>query len=249
MTGKHCLSSKLRKDNFYISHKGRHVTGTLVNASAILLGSTVGLSAGNRISPGIKGILMQALGLAVLVIGFQMALSGTGLIPAVACLLLGGITGEMLHIEDGLEWLGLHLKDRFRSDSATFVQGFVSATLLYLTGAMTIVGCIQDGTVGDASTLYLKSLLDGVASVALSSTLGIGVLFSSLSVLIVQGGLTILASHIAFLQEPEVLESITVTGGMIIVGIGINLMDIKKIRVGNLVPAVVYAALYPIVFS
>ncbi|HOO47764.1 MAG TPA: DUF554 domain-containing protein, partial [Deltaproteobacteria bacterium] len=166
-----------------------------------------------------------------------------------ACLLLGGITGEMLRIEDGLEWLGLQLRQRFRSDSASFVQGFVSATLLYLTGAMTIIGCIQDGTVGDASTLYLKSLLDGVASVALSSTLGVGVLFSSVSVLIVQGTLTILASYIAFLQDPRVLESITVTGGMIIVGIGINLMDIKKIRVGNLVPAVVYAALYPIVFS
>jgi len=225
------------------------VTGTLVNASAILIGSIVGLSAGNRISPGIKGILMQALGLAVLVIGFQMALSGSGLIPYVACLLLGGVTGEILRIEDGLEWLGLHLRERFRSDSATFVQGFVSATILYLTGAMTIIGCIQDGTVGDASTLYLKSLLDGVASVALSSTLGVGVLFSSFSVLIVQGALTVLASHVAFLQEPQVLGSITVTGGMIIVGIGINLMGIKKIRVGNLVPAVVYAALYPIVFS
>ena len=225
------------------------MTGTLVNASAIFLGSVVGLSAGNRISPGVKSILMQSLGLAVLVIGFQMALSGFDLIPAVACLLLGGITGEILHIEEGLQWLGMHLKDRFRSDSATFVQGFVSATILYLTGAMTIVGCIQDGTVGDASTLYLKSLLDGVASIALTSTLGIGVLFSSVSVLIVQGSLTILAAHLSFLQEPEVLGSITVTGGMIIVGIGINLMDIKKIRVGNLVPAVVYAALYPIIFS
>jgi len=224
------------------------VTGTLVNSSAILVGSVVGLSAGNRISPGIKTILMQTLGLAVLVIGIQMALSGFDLIPAVACLLVGGITGELLHIEDGLQWLGQHLKNRLRSGSTTFVQGFVSATLLYLTGAMTIIGCIQDGTVGDASTLYLKSLLDGVASIALASTLGAGVLFSCVSVLIVQGGLTIFASQIVFLQEPEVLASITATGGMIIIGIGINLMDIKKIRVGNLVPAIVYAALYPIVF-
>lgn len=225
------------------------MTGTLVNTSAILIGSVVGLSAGSRISQGIKGILMQALGLAVLVIGLKMALSGFDLIPAVACLLLGGITGELLHIEDGLEWLGVHLKERFKSDSATFVQGFVTATILYITGAMTIIGCIQDGTVGDASTLYLKSLLDGVASVALASTLGVGVAFSALSVLIVQGSLTILASHLAFLQQGDVLACITATGGMIILGIGINLLDIKKIRVGNLSPAVVYAAVYPLIFS
>ncbi len=224
------------------------MTGTLVNTAAIIIGSAVGLSAGNRISPGIKGILMQALGLSVLVIGLKMALSGFDLIPAVACLLLGGITGELLRIEDGLAWLGLHLKERFKSDSATFVQGFVTATILYITGAMTIVGCIQDGTIGDASTLYLKSLLDGVASVALASTLGVGVLFSALSVFIVQGSLTILSSHLAFLQQPDVLACITATGGMIILGIGFNLLDIKKIRVGNLSPAVVYAAIYPLIF-
>jgi uncharacterized membrane protein YqgA involved in biofilm formation len=225
------------------------MTGTLVNTSAILIGSAVGLSAGSRISQGIKGILMQGLGLAVLVIGLKMALSGFDLIPAVACLLLGGITGELLRIEDGLEWLGVHLKERFKSDSATFVQGFVTATILYITGAMTIVGCIQDGTVGDASTLYLKSLLDGVASVALASTLGVGVAFSAISVLVVQGSLTILASHLAFLQQGDVLACITTTGGMIILGIGINLLDIRKIRVGNLSPAVVFAAVYPLIFS
>lgn len=224
------------------------MTGTLVNASAVAVGAALGLLAGRHISEKLRGTLMHALGLAVIVIGLKMALSVDNLIPMVACLLLGGLTGEMIRIEDGLAWVGSHLKERFRSESATFVQGFVSASVLYLAGAMMILGCIQEGTTGDASTLYLKSLLDGVASVALASTLGIGVAFSALSVLVVQGGLTIVASHLAFLQDPHVLASITSTGGMIILGIGINLLELTRIRAGNLVPAIVYAAAYPFIF-
>ncbi len=223
--------------------------GTLVNASAVVVGSVVGIYAGRRITDDIRETLMHALGLAVVVIGLEMALTAHDLIPAVACLLLGGITGEILRIESGIAWIGNRLKERFRSGSATFVQGFVSATVLYLAGAMTIVGCIQEGTTGDASVLYLKSLLDGVASIALTSTLGIGVAFSALSVLAVQGSLTIIASYLAFLQEPAVPASITSTGGLIILGIGINLLGILKIRVGNLVPALVYAVAYPLLFS
>jgi hypothetical protein len=223
--------------------------GTLVNASTVLVGSLIGMGAGRFLSQGIRTILMQALGLAVMVIGLKMALSGENAIAAVGCLLLGGITGEILRIEDGIEHLGLRLKNRFHSDSATFVEGFVSATILYLTGAMTIVGSIQDGTVGDATTLYLKSLLDGFASVVLASSLGVGVAFSALSVLLVQGGLTLLASQLAFLKEPAVLASITAVGGMIILGIGINLLDIKRLKVGNLVPALIYAIIYPLIWG
>lgn len=224
------------------------VTGTLVNASAVVIGSVCGLYAGRLITAHMRETLMHALGLAVVVIGLKMALTAENLIPMVACLLLGGITGEVLRIENGIAWIGNRLKERFRSGSATFVQGFVSATVLYLAGAMTIVGCIQEGTTGDANVLYLKSLLDGVASIALTSTLGIGVAFSALSVLVVQGSLTIVASQLAVLQEPAVLASVTSTGGMIILGIGINLLGILQIRVGNLVPALVFAVLYPLLF-
>ncbi|HON37261.1 MAG TPA: DUF554 domain-containing protein [Deltaproteobacteria bacterium] len=223
------------------------MTGTLVNASAVVAGSILGLLAGRHISGRIRGTLMHALGLAVITIGLKMALSVDSLIPMVACLLLGGLVGEMLRIEDGVAWVGVHLKERFRSESATLVQGFVSASVLYLAGAMTIIGCIQDGTTGDASTLYLKSLLDGVASVALASTLGVGVALAALPVLVVQGGLTLAASYLAFLQDPQVLASITSTGGMIILGIGINLLEIVRIRVGNLIPALGFAAVYPFI--
>ncbi len=224
------------------------MTGTLVNASAVAVGSVLGLYAGKRITENIRQTLMHTLGLAVVVIGMKMAISAPDLIPMVACLLLGGVTGELMRIEDGLAWIGTRLKKSFRSGSATFVQGFVSATVLFLAGAMTIMGCIQEGTTGDASVLYLKSLLEGFASLALASTLGMGVAFSALSVLVIQGSFTIIASHLSFLQSPAVLAAITSTGGMIILGIGVNLMGLAKIRVGNLVPAIVYAVLYPLVF-
>ena len=223
--------------------------GTIANTSAVLAGSLVGIVAGKRIGADLKETLMKSLGLAVVVIGLQMALTAKGLIAAVACLLLGALTGELMRIERGVERVGEFLKVRFNSSSATFVQGFMSATLLYITGAMVIVGCIQDGTAHNPDTLYLKSMLDGVSSIALASTLGIGVAFSALSVLVVQGSLTLVASHIAFLQEPSVLSSITITGGMIIMGIGINLLGLTTIRVGNLIPALVYAAVYPLIFS
>jgi len=219
------------------------LTGTIVNAGAILVGGLIGLAAAGRIPERVKTILMQALGLSTLIIGLQMALSAREVIPIVSSLLLGALTGELLRIEDGLERIGHWLKKRARSDSSTFVTGFVTTSLLYCTGAMVVVGAIQDGTTGNATTLYIKAMLDGVASIAFASTLGIGVLFSAASVFLVQGSITLLSSNLAFLQQPTVLDSITSTGGLLIVAIAINLLNIAKIRIGNLLPALFYAVL------
>jgi uncharacterized membrane protein YqgA involved in biofilm formation len=142
-----------------------------------------------------------------------------------------------------LENLGDWLKNHLRSTSGNFVEGFVSATLLYLTGAMMIVGSIQDGTLGDPSVLLLKSLLDGVASVALASSLGVGVIFSAVPVFLVQGGVTLLATQLVFLSEPAILEAINTTGGLLILGLGINLLELGRIATGNLLPALGYAIL------
>ena len=220
--------------------------GTFANTGAILAGSLIGISAGKYLPERIKTIIMQALGLSVVLIGMKMALSGREPIVAIGCVLLGAITGELLRIEQGIEYLGEWLKTRARSNSSTFVQGFVSASILYLTGAMMIVGSIQDGTTGDANTLYIKSLLDGVASVALSSTLGIGVAFSAISVFLVQGSITLLASKLLFMQNPAVLDAVTASGGLLIVGIGTNLLDVTKIRIGNMLPAIFYAILWAV---
>lgn len=215
--------------------------GTVVNTGAVIIGSLVGLTAGTRLPVGIKTILMQALGLATTSIGLRMALEAHATLLAIGCLLLGGVTGELLRIEQRLEGLADRLRRMLRSDSDRFVEGFVTASLLYLTGAMTIVGSIRDGTVGDAGVLLIKSLLDGVASVALASSLGIGVLFSALPVLLVQGGITLLAAQLSFLSQPAVLDAVNATGGLLILGIGINLLEIGRIRVGNLLPALFYA--------
>ena len=222
--------------------------GTIVNTGAVLAGSAVGISAGKRLPERIRTILMQALGLSVVLIGLKMSLSGEKMIAPIGYLLLGGITGEVLRIEERIERVGEWLRTRSGSNSSSFVQGFVSASLLYLVGAMMIVGSIQDGTAGDPSTLYVKSLLDGVASVALASTFGLGVAFSALSVFVVQGSITLLASQLLFLQSPEVLNAITATGGLLILGIGINLLELKTIRTGNLLPALAYAIVGALVF-
>lgn len=217
------------------------MTGTLVNTAAIVAGSLAGAVIGSRLPDRIKTIVMQALGLSVVLIGLQMALSGTRPLLAIGSLLAGAVTGELMNIERAVANLGERLKKRLRSDSSTFVQGFVTASILYCTGAMVIVGSIRDGTVGDPSILYIKSLLDGVASVAFASSLGLGVAFSALAVFVVQGSITLLSSQLAFLQEPAVIEAVTATGGLLILGIGINILEIKRIRVGNLVPALAYA--------
>jgi len=220
--------------------------GTIVNTGAIIAGSIIGMSAGKHLPERIRTTVMHALGLSVLLIGVQMALSGKEVLVTIACVLLGAITGECLKIEQTVEHLGTWLKKHTRSESGTFVQGFVTASILYLTGAMMIVGSIQDGTVGDASTLYIKSLLDGVASIALASLYGIGVAFSALSVFIIQGCVTILSSQLHFLQNPDVLNTVVGTGGLLIIGIGTNILNITTIRIGNLLPAVFYAILWPL---
>lgn len=217
------------------------MTGTLVNTGAVVAGSLLGVMIGKRLPDRIKTIVMQALGLSVILIGLQMALSGTRPLLVIGSILLGAVTGELLDIEGRIAAIGEWLKRRFRSESSTFVQGFVTASVLYCTGAMVIVGSIRDGTVGDPSILYVKSLLDGVASIAFASSLGLGVAFSALSVFAVQGAITLLASQLIFLQNPGVIESVTATGGLLILGIGVNILEIKQIRVGNLVPALAYA--------
>ncbi len=217
------------------------MTGTIVNTLAVIAGSLMGLAAGKRLPGRIKEILMQALGLGVLYIGLKMALVGDEPLIPIACVLIGGLTGELLRIQQGLERLAAWLKRKLDSGSPTFVDGFVSSSVMYLVGPMTILGCIDDGLTGDPHTLYIKSIFDLVASFAMASSLGVGVIFSAASVLVVQGLLTMGASWFVFMKEPQVLNAVTSTGGVMILGIGIILLDIKKIRMANLLPALVFA--------
>lgn len=222
------------------------MTGTLVNTGAIVAGGLIGVSVGRRLPERIKTIMVQALGLSVVLVGIQMALAVTDLIVTIGCMLVGAITGELIRIEQWIERLGEWLKERTSSNSSTFAEGFMAASVLYLTGAMMIVGSIQDGTIGDPTTLYVKALLDGVIAIPLASSLGIGVAFSALSVFVVQGSVTLLSSNLLFMQEQAVLTAVTATGGLLIVGIGLNLLNVTKIPIGNFLPAILYAIVWAV---
>jgi uncharacterized membrane protein YqgA involved in biofilm formation len=213
------------------------VRGTIVNAVAILVGSAIGLAAGRRLPERLQQIITTGLGLSTLLIGMQMALKVENVLVVIGSMVIGGVAGEWLDIEGAMEWVGDRLKAWARPDSGTFVTGYVTASLVFCVGPMTIVGSIQEGIGGSADLLYTKSLLDGAASVAFASSLGIGVSFAALTVVVFQGALTLLGARLAFLLRPEVLGELTATGGLLILAIGFLLLDLKRLRVANLLPA------------
>jgi uncharacterized membrane protein YqgA involved in biofilm formation len=172
-----------------------------------------------------------------------MALKAGNLLTVIASMVVGGLLGEWLDLEGALERAGERLKSRVRSSSGTFVAGYVTASLVFCVGPMTIVGSIQEGIGGGAEILYTKAMLDGAAAVAFAASLGVGVAFSTLTVLLLQGGLTLLGSRLGFLLQPEVLSELTATGGLLILGIGFLLLDVKRIRVANLLPALLVVVL------
>jgi uncharacterized protein len=223
--------------------------GTLVNTGTVLLGSTLGLLIGSSLPDRIKNMVMHALGLSTLLIGLRMAFKTENVLFVIGSLAIGGIIGELLKLEERLESLGEFIKRKIKSESSTFVLGFVTSSLVFCIGPMTIVGSIQDGVSGDVSLLYAKSLMDGFAAMIFASSLGVGVVFSSLTVLIIQGGVTILGSRLSFLLQPRVLDELVATGGLIIVGIGIYLLGIKKIKVGNFLPALVIVVFLALLFK
>ena len=211
--------------------------GTVVNAAAILIGSGIGLAAGTRLPERFQRIITTSLGLATLLIGVQMALRVENVLIVIASMVVGGLMGEWLDIEGMLDRVGGQLKSWAHAGSGTFVTGYVTASLIFCVGPMTIVGSIQEGMGGNADLLYTKSLLDGVASVAFASSLGVGVSFAAVTVIVFQGALTLLGAKLAFLLRPEVLSELTATGGLLILAIAFLLLDIKRLRVANLLPA------------
>ncbi len=217
--------------------------GTLVNVAAVLLGSGIGLAAGDRLPERLQRIITTGLGLSTLLIGMQMALKVQNILVVIASMVLGGMLGELLGIEAALERVGEWLKGWARGGSATFVTGFVTASLVFCVGPMTIVGSIQEGISGNADILYTKALLDGAASIAFASSLGVGVGFAAITVLTLQGSLTILGRQLAFLLRPEIVNELTATGGLLILAIGLLLLEVKRLRVANFLPALVLAVL------
>jgi uncharacterized membrane protein YqgA involved in biofilm formation len=221
------------------------VIGTIINVVAVVLGGTLGTLLGDRLDPRLRATAMDGLGLVVLVIGLQSALGTQNVLIVLASVVLGGAIGARLGIEDRLEALGRYFEKRFAPaedrTASRFSKGFLTASLVFCVGPMTILGSIQDGLTGDFRTLAVKSLLDFFAGVAFASTLGIGVVFSAITVLLYQGGLTLLAASVRdWLTEPMIRE-MSAAGGVLIMGIGLRLLELKPVAVGNLLPAIVLA--------
>lgn len=219
--------------------------GTIVNVIAIIGGSLVGVIGGNLLSEEIRETVSKGVALGVLLIGFQMALSTEHLIVVIVSIVAGAVTGELMGIEKYLNKAAQWMENRIQAKPGEkgIAKGFVTATLIFCIGAMAIMGALQSGLTGEHSILYAKSVLDGVTSVVLASTMGIGVALSALPLLLYQGSITLFARWIEPFIIKEAITEMKAVGGLLIVAIGLNMLRLTEIRVGNLLPAVVYAVI------
>jgi hypothetical protein len=230
------------------------MTGTILNVITVLIGGTMGLLFGARLPERFRHTVVAGLGLFTAAIGIQMFIKTENPIVVLLSLLIGGVLGEWWQIEEGLKSLGGWLETRFgmsedNNDAETthrsrFVRGFLTASLLFCVGPMTILGSIQDGLTGDFNLLAIKSVLDGFAALAFASTMGIGVLFSILVIMFYQGGLSLLAAQFQAIISASMMNEMTAVGGVLLIGLALSsLLEIKPIRVGNYLPALAIAPL------
>lgn len=226
------------------------MSGTILNVITVIVGGVLGSLLGNRLPDKMRGTVMSGLGLMVAVIGMQMALSTHNVLIVLGSVLVGGIIGEALRIQDGLDALGRRLEERFArgGGAGQFTRAYVTASLIFCVGPLTILGSIQDGLLGDYNLLAIKSTLDGFAALAFSSTLGIGVAFAALTVFLVQGAISLAATILggalgAVTRETPWVVEMTAAGGVLIMGISLILLEVKQVRVGNLLPAIFIAPL------
>jgi uncharacterized membrane protein YqgA involved in biofilm formation len=233
-----------------------HLTGTLVNAATVLVGTAIGTLLGDRLPERIRETVMHGLGLFVVALGVVESMraftgplatfSRGSAVIVLGSVLVGGVIGELLRIEDHLQHLGERLRRRFASGAegeqgSRFIEGFVIASLVFCVGPLTVLGSIQDGLRGDSQLLIIKSVLDGFAALAFSAALGWGVGFSVITILVYQGALSLAAGSVAGGFSAAMIASMTAAGGLLVLAIGLRLLDLKTIRVGNLLPALVLA--------
>ena len=217
--------------------------GTLVNGVCIIIGTLLGKIL-HRIPEDMKGTVMKAIGLAVIVLGLQMGLKSENFLIVIISLALGAAWGEWMNLEDRLNALGNWLETKIGSKKETSIsQGFVTATLIFVIGAMAVIGALDSGIRGDHDVLLTKSIIDGFTSLILTTTLGIGVMFSAIPVVLYQGFIALFATQIHQWVPQELMDAyiveMTSTGGIMIFAIGLNLLGVTKIRVANLLPGII----------
>jgi uncharacterized membrane protein YqgA involved in biofilm formation len=217
------------------------MTGTLVNAAAVAAGSGLGLLVHSRLNERFISITFQAIGLFTLFLGVNMALKTANLMIPIFSILIGGLIGESLKLEERTHSFTEKIKVKFKFKHEHFSEGLITAFLIFCIGSMTILGAIEEGLGNPPRLLLTKSILDGFASIALASSLGIGVLFSFVPLLIFQGAITLLAGQTQQILSPALIQEVTTVGGLLILGLGINLLEIKKLRILNMIPSLIVA--------
>lgn len=225
--------------------------GTLINTVTILCGGVLGLVIGNRIPDRIRTIIVQVIGLTTLAIGLRDVIDTQNIVFPLVGMVFGGILGELLRIEDRLANVGEFLRRRFakQSSESSFVNGFVTATLLFCVGPLTILGAFEDAS-GKTPQLYIiKGTLDGFMTIIFAAVYGVGAIFSAISVFVVQGSLTIFGTSLDSLLSDRMRLELFSAGGLAVIAIGINLLEIKKIRLGSLLPGLVLTPLLVWIFA
>lgn len=218
--------------------------GTVANCIAIVIGGILGTIIKKGLPEKWQETMMNGIAFCIVIIGIQMALKTTNIVITIFSLVIGSVLGEILDIEGGMsnlgKWIGAKVTKN-ESASAAIAKGFVNASILYCTGAMAIVGSIQDGLAGDPATLFAKATIDGLISLIMAANLGIGVALSALSVGIYQGGITLMAGLIESYISQVILAELTAAGGIMIMAIGSNMLNITKVRIGNFLPGIIVA--------
>jgi uncharacterized membrane protein YqgA involved in biofilm formation len=220
------------------------VLGTFINTLAIIAGSLIGLTFSRFIPKKNTDTLIHAVAFAVILIGLKMAWKTDEFIIVICSLAFGNILGELIRIETRVNSFGKWLEARFSKSEGSISKGFVTTSLLYCVGSMAIVGSLESGLTGNHDTLFAKSVLDGLGSIIFSASLGIGVLFSAASVFVYQGLITVSASFIKQFLTTEVINQMSAVGGLLIVAMGFNMLEVVKIKVANILPAIFLPLVY-----
>lgn len=215
------------------------MTGTLINVGTVLLGSTIGLLIRSRLPERYIKIIFQVFGLFTMFLGVKMALETQNIMVMIFSLLIGSLLGEWWNLEKGMSKIANFLKRKVKSENESFAEGFITAFLIFCMGSMTVLGAIEEGLGDKPNLLLTKSLMDGFSSMALASALGAGVMFSVIPLFLYQGGLTLFASYISETLSVPVLAELSAVGGVLLIGLGFTLLEVKKVRVMNMLPALI----------
>ena len=222
--------------------------GIIVNSITVIVGCLVGLIVKGRLTEKISTTIMNGLALCTLYIGISGALNGGDTLIMIISVAIGALIGEIIDIDKWLNKLGYYLESKFKNkkeSNISIAEGFITSSLLFCVGAMAIVGSLESGLRGNHDTLFTKSILDGISSIIFTSSLGIGVIFSAVTVFVYQGSITLGAGLLSGVLSTSVITNMSAVGGLLIIGLGLNMLGVTKIKIANLLPAI----FLPIIFQ